>query len=187
MLHCVAEQHFMVAAIAILHVELHSHIPLRIIECVVACRDWLGRSDTMGQLSAAGYNCQPLAQLLDAVSAHHDAATTAVAAAAAVAAPTAGEAKTAVVRVCDLGWKLEALGKALSALPMDWACNNYTCGNLFGLSEQGEVMGRARMCGGCRVARYCSKLCQTEHWKQHKAACKVMAAAQAQQAGTAAS
>jgi hypothetical protein len=125
-------------------------------------------------------------QLLDAVIVHNDAATAAVAAAA--AAPTAGNAaRTAVDQALKLVTQLQALAFALSALPIDCACNDPTCGSFLGLSEQGEVMGRAHMCGGCRVARYCSKLCQTMHWKQHKAACRAMAPAQAQQAGTAAS
>ncbi|KAL4421508.1 hypothetical protein ABPG75_010799 [Micractinium tetrahymenae] len=37
-----------------------------------------------------------------------------------------------------------------------------------------------RACSGCRVARYCSKDCQTKHWKAgHRAECKRLAAEQA--------
>ena len=32
-----------------------------------------------------------------------------------------------------------------------------------------EILSR---CGGCKVVRYCSPDCQTEHWKEHKKICK---------------
>ena len=32
------------------------------------------------------------------------------------------------------------------------------------------------MCSGCRIIRYCCKVCQKAHWKEHKASCKRMAA-----------
>jgi hypothetical protein len=149
----VSEERDMVACIAALQSALRSHIHLRVVECVVVCRDWLCSSNTLGQLSAAGYNCQPLVQLLlDSVIAHQDAATTAVTAAA--TAPTAvGECQTAVDWVCKLATQLQALGLALTTLPIDCACNDPTCGSLFGKSEQGEVMGSKRLCGGCRMAR----------------------------------
>lgn len=35
---------------------------------------------------------------------------------------------------------------------------------------------RVHMCGGCKVAHYCSKTCQTQHWKQHKPMCAALAA-----------
>ena len=30
---------------------------------------------------------------------------------------------------------------------------------------------RARVCGECKRARYCSKACQTKHWREHKKEC----------------
>jgi hypothetical protein len=40
------------------------------------------------------------------------------------------------------------------------------------------VGGRSCICAGCRTARYCSRDCQRQHWKQHKPGCKALAAAQ---------
>ncbi|WIA08126.1 hypothetical protein OEZ85_007584 [Tetradesmus obliquus] len=47
------------------------------------------------------------------------------------------------------------------------------------LSESALVGGKRNICSGCKVARYCGKDCQVQHWKQHKAACKRLQAARA--------
>lgn len=52
---------------------------------------------------------------------------------------------------------------ASSSVPHD-AC--WMCG---GKSGGGEKL---RLCGGCKVAQYCSKDCQCKHWSHHKRACK---------------
>jgi hypothetical protein len=76
---------------------------------------------------------------------------------------------------------LQQLGAAvISQLPQPHCCNNPRCRNLDGLSEQELVSGRSSRCSGCKVARYCSRECQLEHWGApagHKAVCKRLRAA----------
>jgi hypothetical protein len=70
----------------------------------------------------------------------------------------------------------------INQLPQPHCCNNPGCRNLDGLSEQELVSGRSSRCSGCKVARYCSRECQTEHWGApagHKAVCKHLRAAAA--------
>ena len=38
-----------------------------------------------------------------------------------------------------------------------------------------KARGDFRVCGGCKQVRYCGALCQREHWRAHKAACKAAA------------
>lgn len=70
---------------------------------------------------------------------------------------------------------LQELELALCNLPVGTACNNPCCSSLAGLSEQQLVVGKARLCTGCHVARYCCRACQVAAWKQHKPACKAVA------------
>jgi hypothetical protein len=70
----------------------------------------------------------------------------------------------------------EAVGlcRALvAAAPLPVVCNNPSCGNIDGL---GEAAAASKTCTGCRC-RYCSVACQKADWKQHKIACRRMAAA----------
>jgi hypothetical protein len=32
--------------------------------------------------------------------------------------------------------------------------------------------GELLLCSGCMGVRYCSRVCQKKHWKQHKKVCK---------------
>jgi hypothetical protein len=79
--------------------------------------------------------------------------------------------------VLPAAWR--SLGVSLTSLAFQYACNNPTCSNLSGPQELQLVNGRSCMCGGCRVAHYCSRACQRQHWKAHKAVCQAIAAAQA--------
>jgi hypothetical protein len=74
---------------------------------------------------------------------------------------------------------VHALGRALNSLAFPYACNSATCTNLSGPQELQLVNGRCCMCGGCRVAHYCSKECQKQHWKTHKPVCEAVKAAAA--------
>lgn len=57
-------------------------------------------------------------------------------------------------------------------LPLSVCCNNTGCTNVDKLSEQQLVGGKGSTCAGCSLAKYCSRECQVQHWKQHKAVCK---------------
>jgi hypothetical protein len=77
-----------------------------------------------------------------------------------------------------------SLGVSLTSLAFPYACNNPTCSNLAGPQELQLVNGRSCVCGGCRVAHYCSRTCQWQHWKAHKPVWQAIAAAQAAKTGT---
>jgi hypothetical protein len=63
---------------------------------------------------------------------------------------------------------------AATAVPLAAACNNPSCSAFDALNEAALVKGRR--CSRCK-AGYCSDACQAAHWKQHKKACKLLAAA----------
>jgi hypothetical protein len=63
---------------------------------------------------------------------------------------------------------------AAAAVPLAAACNNPCCDGLGGLAEGQLVKGRR--CSRCK-AGYCSDACQVAHWKGHRKACKLLAAA----------
>jgi hypothetical protein len=120
---------------------------------------WLQSDSVSARLATAGYSIQQVTELLQLTEQ------------AGQNAPQAGAAAAASFQL------LQQLGLALSNLPAGTACNNPRCTTLAGLSEQQLVVGRARLCAGCRVARYCCRACQVAAWKQHKPACKAMASA----------
>ena len=40
------------------------------------------------------------------------------------------------------------------------------------LCDMTELNGKKLVtCGSCKTARYCNKVCQRKHWKQHKPGC----------------
>ena len=152
---------------------------------------WLQDSNTSAQLSAAGLNPGALLQALQDTSTalqHLQDKSSGVGGAGVgsstdvqqlqdqgsepAAADSAGgmEGKQLTAR-------LYALGVALSSLPLSWGCNNPLCTNLQGPAEAGIVHGKGHKCNGCRMAYYCGKACQAQHWKQHKPVCKAVAAA----------
>lgn len=51
-----------------------------------------------------------------------------------------------------------------------------SCGTERGSAEQ------LALCAGCKTARYCSRGCQKQHWKDHKLYCKHVASAGASSA-----
>jgi hypothetical protein len=123
------------------------------------------------QLAAAGYVLQLVQEQLVALSAF---VGDKVAAAADRAEEGAGLTHAEVLELAEL---LRAFGAAASSIPVPHFCNNPACDTVRGPSEAKLVSGRSCLCGRCRVARYCSRDCQAAHFKQHKRACKAMAAA----------
>jgi hypothetical protein len=92
---------------------------------------------------------------------------------------TAAECRSdleAAAAIHSLRQGLQATGLALTALPVEGACNSPSCTNMAGPSDLLTVSGRSCVCGGCRVARYCSRACQRQHWKQHKPVCAALTA-----------
>jgi hypothetical protein len=78
----------------------------------------------------------------------------------------------------QLRQQLQQIGAVLwSALPQPRCCNNWECLNMARVSEAKLVAGKASRCSKCKVARYCSKQCQTLDWPRHKSACKRLQAA----------
>jgi hypothetical protein len=138
------------------------------------CADsWLQQASSSGtvsaQLAAAGYITGDLqSQIQQAIDA--------IEAAAAAGVHSGSETGHASDSASS---SLTAVGQALTSLPIPDACNNPACTNLSKLSEVQLVNGKSCMCGGCRVAHYCSRACQRQHWQQHKPACKALQAVQA--------
>jgi hypothetical protein len=130
-------------------------------EVVAVLPAWLQSSSVSAQLAAAGYSTQHVLNLLQS---------------AAQALQDALDAGAAAFVSPEL---MRELGSALFNMPISTACNNLRCSSMAGLSEQQLVVGTARLCAGCRVARYCCRACQVAAWKQHKPACKAVAAARA--------
>jgi hypothetical protein len=83
--------------------------------------------------------------------------------------------------------QLQQTGLALCSMAVPCLCNNPRCTNTSGPTELSLVSGRSCVCGACRVAHYCSRACQAQHWKQHKPVCKALAAAAEVAAATAGS
>jgi hypothetical protein len=74
---------------------------------------------------------------------------------------------------------MRSLGIAVSNIAFPCACNNPACQQLAGPLELQLVSRRSCTCANCRVARYCCRLCQRQHWKQHKPVCQALTAARA--------
>lgn len=62
-------------------------------------------------------------------------------------------------------------------VPSRYCCNDPSCGSLDGPTELQLAAGKGKQCSGCGAARYRSVEDQHKHWKQHKPACKALAAA----------
>ena len=101
------------------------------------------------------------------------------AASKAAAAAQQAEAEAVAAQCAVLVQELRALGGASCLFAVPLFCNNPRCMSLHGETEVSLVSGRACVCSGCRVARYCGRECLRQHWKQHKPVCKALAAAAA--------
>jgi hypothetical protein len=75
--------------------------------------------------------------------------------------------------------QLQQTVSALCCLAVPCLCNNPRCTNISGPTELSLVSGRSCVCRGCRVAHYCCRACQAQHWKQHKPVCTALASAAA--------
>jgi hypothetical protein len=144
--------------------------------------EWLRGAEP--QLSAAGYRVEAMQQQLGPLGAAAAAAVEAVRVhAVAIAARKAAAAdvvRTAQAAVGEFVQQLRAFATAAAAVAVPNFCNNPSCGNASGVSEAALVSGRSCICSRCRIARYCSRECQVQHWKQqHKLVCQALAAAAA--------
>jgi hypothetical protein len=149
-----------------------------------ACLSWLQSGSVSAQLLAAGYgpatpsssnssaaNNSSSAQALPAVKQLQ-------ALALCVAAARFGDTPDPAPFQA-LTQQLLATGGALSSMAVPACCNSPACGNISRTLEVSIVSGHSTKCSGCKTARYCSKVCQKAHWKQHKPVCKALSAAQA--------
>jgi hypothetical protein len=74
-----------------------------------------------------------------------------------------------------------AASAAAAALPCRHGCNNVGCLNLGKLCEAQLVSGKGCVCSRCKTARYCSRACQEQHYKEHRRICKALQQQQQQQ------
>jgi hypothetical protein len=130
-------------------------------------RQCLTQGQPLQDLAAAGYPIQSVEQQLGA------------AAAALRVFPAADDPAATAAAYAGLVQQLRALGGVLNMLPVLHACNSPACVSMLGPSELAAVSGRGCVCGGCRVARYCSRACQRAAWKQHKPVCQALSPAAA--------
>lgn len=126
-----------------------------------------------GKFSAWGYDIAALMQLVAAVQG----------AAADANQQVEGEGVVSVDQVTQVAQGLQGLGVSLTCFAHPHACNNPSCCNVSGPSEMQLVSRRSSLCSACRTARYCGRVCQKAHYKQHKPVCeKLVAAAAAEKA-----
>ena len=64
----------------------------------------------------------------------------------------------------DTGLAARSDGGTAASLAADSVCRN--C----------EENTASKLCSGCKVSAYCSRECQTAHWKDHKSSCRIFAA-----------
>jgi hypothetical protein len=122
---------------------------------------WLGQPRHQARLVATGYPAELVAQMAAAGKASE------------LLAAAKGEFTENATQFLAA---LKAMGTSLTVLALPQCCNNPSCSNTSKQSELELVAGRSCKCSQCRVAHYCCKTCQAQHWKQHKAVCKALAA-----------
>jgi hypothetical protein len=116
---------------------------------------WLDAACTERLLTAQGYQPQDLQQQLTAaVEALHALSNDLQ------ASDALTDGHSVAVAVLQAQEQLLAANRVLACFAIPHACNNPTCGNLFGPSEAQLVGGRSCICAGCRTARYCGIACQ---------------------------
>jgi hypothetical protein len=112
-------------------------------------------------------------------AASDDAATSTAAARSADVSPLT---PAVTQQVLELLHRVEAAAcSAAAALPCRQLCNNVACLNLAKLSEAQLVSGKGCVCSRCKTARYCSRGCQEQHYKDHRRICKALQQKQQQQ------
>jgi hypothetical protein len=135
----------------------------RLVDKVSSCVGGVTSTQAQAALAAAaGGEPQQLGQQLQALSAAQQA----------MRQEGVSQAALAV-----LVQQLQATGVMLSSVAVPHFCNNPACVTISGPTERQLVMGSSCICAGCRVARYCGRVCQRQAWPQHKAVCKALAAA----------
>jgi hypothetical protein len=132
--------------------------------CTVWLPAWLSHPGHAKQVAAAGIDV-PL--LLGRLAALH---------AADAGFEELHESSGASAAFTHVGQALADVGAILASFAHPQACNNPGCGNVQGPAEWKLVRMCKCICGGCRTARYCSRECQRQHWQQHKAVCRALAA-----------
>jgi hypothetical protein len=156
--------------------------PTTVEERAVPIQLWLGANHD--ELAAAGYPSGAVLQQLQQLLAAQEVQSVPFGISSGV---TSILGQQAFINVVSTPLKqLRQAGLALCSLAVPCLCNNPGCANTTGPTELSTVSGRSCICGGCRVARYCSQACQARHWKQHKPVCRALEAAAVPAADTAA-
>jgi hypothetical protein len=148
-------------------IELEQGVTFPFTAGVAECAEWLGARGRVQALTALGF---PADEALQSMTAFVEAVRVTQ------AATDAAAAAAAYGQMAD---GASALGVCLNTLAYPDACNNPCCSNMAGATERETVSGRSCLCAGCKVTRYCSRVCQKQHWKQHKPVCKALGAAEA--------
>jgi hypothetical protein len=90
------------------------------------------------------------------------------------ASPTAAAAQVRHEQMQDVYSAALQLCRVLAgAAPLPHLCNNLGCSSL--AASGTEAAAAIKVCSGCG-AWYCSAGCAAAHWRQHKKACRRMAA-----------
>jgi hypothetical protein len=157
--------------------EINDLLVRELESAAVDAKVWLSAGSNAAQLEAAGYDVQKLRECIEgAEAALQDAVTGTVCGPTSNLPSSASSAANTPIQTQEsLSHHLQTLGHALSSLVHAHACNNPSCSNMSGPSEAKLVAGSSSKCSSCRMARYCSRACQKEHWKHHKPVCKGLA------------
>lgn len=126
------------------------------------------------QLGERGYDLSLLDKALD--GAPFTAAVTDAVGKCVAAGAVSAEGSALVLSFVE---HLHELGLVLTGFAWPLGCNNPGCVNVSCPSEAEMVGGTRNVCSNCCTARYCTRECQVQHWRQeggHRAACKALVA-----------